>query len=446
MVSASAWVSVLASVWLGGWLGPAGELESSTAASAVAAPVGESEAVSPPSAETSPGAASAEGVPAEPGAPAKPVAPVQEVAPVEATAASPASASAESPVSERVSVATTSTTTSTTSTSTSTSTEAPPASEASTQLPTQGAADDPAQPSAQVPVQPPARQSRRAARGKAPIGLRLKLVGELGALGVLYHGLRLSETGTYFDLRTEGRQDTMFLFGRVAAELEVDDHHEIILLYQPLRFRTETVLRETLVADNVSFAPETGLEIFYGFDFYRVSYAYDFFTDPGDELAIGFGLQFRNFRGNYVSADGEQSVANSNFGPVPAIKLRGRHELDRVNFWYGGELDGFYANIPFINGGEDPVEGAIIDASLRMGVTVARIVKPYLNVRYVGGGARGTNSDKVGFGDGFTNNWIHVMAASVGVELAIPVIAGDRAARDAEIAARKAKRRARRGR
>ncbi|NVB43359.1 hypothetical protein G6O69_36375 [Pseudenhygromyxa sp. WMMC2535] len=311
--------------------------------------------------------------------------------------------------------------------------------------PTSATASAQAEPSVESSPQPSASAPATTARARAPIAVRAKLLAELGALGVAYHTLQFSKQGTNFDLRRDGRQDTMFLTGRVSAELEIDDHHEIVFLFAPIRLRTQTVLQDELVADDVTFAADTGIELFYGFDFYRLSYAYDFFTDPGDELALGFSLQFRNFRSSYVSTDGEQAVTNTNFGPVPAIKLRGRHELDHANFWYGGEIDGFYANIPYINGGDDPVEGLIIDASLRAGVTVAGIIKPFLNLRYLGGGARGTSSDKVG-GDGYTSNWLHTVGASLGLELAIPIVAGDRKARDAELAERKAARKARRGR
>jgi hypothetical protein len=302
--------------------------------------------------------------------------------------------------------------------------------------------DPPVEARAKTPTHP----SRRERLGKAPIGFRIKAIGELGGVGVLSHHLQLDRDGTYFDLRRDGREDTMFLFGRLSLELEIDDHHQVVLLFQPLRLRTETVLEDDLVADDTTFAAGSGLDIFYGFDFYRVSYAYDFFTDPGDEVSLGLSLQFRNFRSSYVSKDGTQSVVNTNFGPVPAIKFRGRHELDTANFWYGAEVDGFYANIPFINGGEDPVEGLILDASLRAGVTLAGVVKPFVNLRYLGGGARGTNTDKVGYGDGYSSNWLHTLAITAGTELAIPVIAGDRQARDREIRERKARRRAKRKR
>lgn len=276
--------------------------------------------------------------------------------------------------------------------------------------------------------------------------MRWKLNGELGALGVLAHTLKFDRDGTRFDLRRDGRQDTMFLFGRISTELEIDDHHEIVLLYQPLRLETQTVLEDDLVVDDVTFPANGGLNIFYGFDFFRASYLYDFFTDLDDEVAVGFTMQFRNFRSSYVSTDGEEAVTNTNFGPVPAIKFRGRHQLDTANFWYGGEVDAFYANIPYVNGGEDPVEGLIVDASVRAGFTVLKRIKPFLNLRYLGGGASGTDSDKVGFGDGFTSNWLHTMTVSLGAEVTVPVVVRDRAARDREIAARKARRKARRGR
>lgn len=282
-----------------------------------------------------------------------------------------------------------------------------------------------------------------------PIGVRWKLAGELGTIGVLSHELQLSQNSTYFDLRRDGKQDTMFLFGRISTELEIDDHHQIVLLYQPLRLRTETVLTDELVADGTTFATGTGIDVFYGFDFYRASYMYDFFTDPDDEVAIGGGLQFRNARISYVSKDGAQSVVRTDFGPVPTIKFRARHSLDHVNFWYGTEIDGFYANLPFINGGDDPVEGLIVDANLRAGFSLGGWVKPYVNLRYLGGGAKGSNSDNTGPGDGFNRNWLHTMAASLGAEITIGVVERDRKARDRQLAenkaARKARRKARRG-
>jgi hypothetical protein len=85
----------------------------------------------------------------------------------------------------------------------------------------------------------------------------------------------------------------------------------------------------------------------------------------------------------------------------------------------GGEVDGFYAPIRYINGANSDVEGAIVDASLRFGLTWRRGVDTFLNVRYLAGGARGTgSSDKAeAYADGFTRNWLHFMTLSLGVSL-----------------------------
>ncbi|MEZ4382719.1 MAG: hypothetical protein R3A79_15385 [Nannocystaceae bacterium] len=257
------------------------------------------------------------------------------------------------------------------------------------------------------------REANEEVRGA---GVRLRGVAEIGALLVASHHLQFGRDGTYFDLRKDGRQDTMFFFGRLAAELELADHHEVIFVYQPLRLETTTALREDLRVDGVDFPAGTGVDIVYGFDFYRLSYAYDLFADPDDELAFGFGFQIRNARSSYVSTDGELAAINSNIGPVPVIKIRGRHHPRGGGFWYGGEVDGFYANIPFINGGNDPVEGLIVDASLRAGLTVAEVAKPFVNLRYLGGGAEGTDSDKE-IGDGYNRNWLHTLTLTLGVEV-----------------------------
>ena len=46
--------------------------------------------------------------------------------------------------------------------------------------------------------------------------------------------------------------------------------------------------------------------------------------------------------------------------------------------------------------------GALLDASLRAGVTLQHGVRPFVNLRYLGGGAEGTTGDYDGYGgDGF---------------------------------------------
>lgn len=239
-------------------------------------------------------------------------------------------------------------------------------------------------------------------------------VGEIGGLVVLSHTVQLSKSGTVFDYSADGGQDVFFPFGRLSAELELDGHHTFILLYQPLDLRTRSVLRRDFVADGLRFPVGTPMEIRYFFDFYRFSYLYDFWGDrPRDEFSWGLSLQIRNAIIDFSSADGTLSRRRSNIGPVPAVKARLRHTFP-CGFWLGGEADGMYAPIKYINGGKSDVEGAILDISLRAGYVVSPAVDVFVNLRQLAGGAEGTGSDNE-FGDGFTANWLNFFTPSVGV-------------------------------
>jgi hypothetical protein len=104
---------------------------------------------------------------------------------------------------------------------------------------------------------------------------------------------------------------------------------------------------------------------------------------------------------------------------VPVLKARGRYTFDN-GVWLGTEIDGFYAPISYLNGSDEEVTGAILDASLRAGLPVLRgRGETFLNVRYLGGGAVGTSSDSVDPGDGFVENWLHFITVSLGATFAL---------------------------
>ena len=244
--------------------------------------------------------------------------------------------------------------------------------------------------------------------------LQVRGTGELGGLFVLGHTVQLSKSGTVFDYPAEGGQDVFFPFARLSAELEIDGHHTFILLYQPLDLRTRAVLGRDVVADGLRFPAGTAMDLRYFFDFYRFSYLYDFWGDRAqDEFSWGLSLQIRNAIIDFTSADGELSRTRSNIGPVPAIKARLRHTFSN-GVWIGGEVDGMYAPVKYINGGDSDVEGAILDVSLRAGYVVSPSVDVFLNLRQLAGGAEGTGSDTE-VGDGFTANWLNFFIPSVGV-------------------------------
>lgn len=97
---------------------------------------------------------------------------------------------------------------------------------------------------------------------------------------------------------------------------------------------------------------------------------------------------------------------------VPALKIRSRIKLNKL-VYVELEADGIYAPVSYLNGSDNEVIGAILDASLRAGVRLVDPVDAFLNVRYLGGGAVGT-SDIDGPGDDCVRNWLNFLTVSVG--------------------------------
>jgi hypothetical protein len=243
---------------------------------------------------------------------------------------------------------------------------------------------------------------------------------ELGFLAVLYHTIQFGQGGTEFDYVKNGGQDIYFPFQRISAEVDFGPRHKVILLYQPIDIRTEVRFFDPVTVYDVTFTPPgTGkglpMELRYGFDFYRISYLFDFWKDPRNELAAGLSLQIRDAVIVFAEKGGGQTVSNENVGPVPILKFRVKRYLGPV-FWLASEIDGFYASGRYITGSTNDFVGAILDGSLRAGFTPKDPLDVFLNLRYIGGGAVGTNeSDAVGGVDGYTKNWIHTVSVSLGI-------------------------------
>jgi hypothetical protein len=250
---------------------------------------------------------------------------------------------------------------------------------------------------------------------REPPTVEWSLSAELGFLVVASHIVQLGETGSRFDYRSEGGQDVLFPFFRLSTDLKFKGRHTLTFLYQPLKLTGETVLAEDTVFDDTIFPAGTPLNSVYGFPFWRITYGYDFLRRRGDEVLLGFGLQIRNATITFTSADGTLRADRRDVGPVPLLKFRGRWVFDS-GFWWGTEIDGIYAPISVINGSDEEITGALLDASFRVGYDFTKKVSGFFNVRYLGGGAEGSNSS-----DGFTKNWLHFVTISLGVELrAVP--------------------------
>lgn len=272
------------------------------------------------------------------------------------------------------------------------------------------------------PYRPPPTQiaSRYRATLDKPPKVAWFLSGEIGFLAVASHIVQLSKDGTRFDYRAEGGQDVLFPFFRISTDVQINGRHTLVFLYQPLKLTGETVLGEDVVFDGVLFPAGTPLNTTYGFPFWRVGYLYDFLRRPGDEVSLGLGLQIRNATITFTSADGTLRADRRDVGPVPLLKFRGRWGFDS-GVWWGTEIDGIYAPISVINGSDEEITGALLDASLRVGYEFTKRVSAFLNVRYLGGGAEGTAKDPTPPSDGFTKNWLHFVTVSLGFELrAVP--------------------------
>jgi len=240
---------------------------------------------------------------------------------------------------------------------------------------------------------------------------------ELGFFGFFAHNIQFDRDGTYFDYVADGGQDVLFPFQRISADITFNNRHTVTFLVQPIDVRTSILLGEDLVVDDETFSAGTAMNLRYGFDYYRLSYLYDFFEDPARELGIGLSMQFRDAVIDFASADGIQFIGNRNVGPVPILKFRFRTPLGEY-FWIGSEIDGFYAAITVLNGSlESQVTGIILDASLRAGIAPSDFFEAFLNLRYLGGGAEGDAADSTPPGDGYSKNYLHAFSVSLGGRL-----------------------------
>lgn len=244
---------------------------------------------------------------------------------------------------------------------------------------------------------------------------QFSLVAEKGFIGVLKHAIQFDADGSRFNYVAEGGQDVLFPFERLSAEVRMKERHNLLLLYQPLDIRTQSLLERDVIVDDLTFPAGTAVDLRYGFSFWRLSYLYDFNHRPDKEIAVGMSFQIRNATIVFASRDGTLFRINQNIGPVPIFKFRVGLPLGRGG-WWGGEIDGFYADGKYITGSNADFVGAIYDASLRLGLRL-KYVDPFLNLRFLGGGARGTENNPQGPGDGYTDNWLHVMSLSVGMKI-----------------------------
>lgn len=247
--------------------------------------------------------------------------------------------------------------------------------------------------------------------------LQFRTVAEVGFISVLAHHIQLGQDGNYFDYVKDGGQDVLFPATRFSIEVDLNKRNTFIFLYQPLRIESQALLRTDELFNGVAFPASTGINCLYNFPFYRFSYLRELTKNNGKfNFAIGGSLQIRNATISFESTDGELYTDNRGIGPVPALKIRSKLKLSKC-FYSELEADGIYAPVSYLNGSDNEIVGAILDASLRFGAEVNVLTNMFLNIRYLGGGATGTDTGDVWPGDGYVKNWLNILNISAGFVL-----------------------------
>jgi len=250
---------------------------------------------------------------------------------------------------------------------------------------------------------------------------------EQGFLAILSHVYRVGSTAngnSDFNFLTQGGQDILFPYQRYSVDVVLDRRNRVTLLYQPLTLNTRTVAGRnnsgSVQIDGVLFPATTPIDITYGFDFWRLSYLYDFSSDPSAILGVGASLQIRNASIVFSSVDGKLRTVQQNIGPVPIVKMRAAKWFSPV-FGLDFEGDGFYASSAFFNGSGKPFEGWIWDAALSAKTHFAPHAVAFLTVRSIGGGASGSNAYPYESSTTSTNpetyNALATLAVTLGVSL-----------------------------
>ena len=243
--------------------------------------------------------------------------------------------------------------------------------------------------------------------------VRFEATWEIGSLGVFSHTYQAGSDATEFDFVEEGGQDNLFPFQRFEVNFLLNKRHSFLMLYQPLNLVTKQEASRDIQANSVTFPAGTPMDYRYGFDFTRGTWMFD--TQPGlnKQLSFGGGIQIRNATIDFTSTDGTLRNSNRDICPVPVLASRGHFDIGKQR-WWGFDIAGAFAPIKYINGSNSDVVGALLDTSIRTGIRLNNGIHSFLCVRYISGGSEGTNSNPDEGKDGFSENWVHFGAVSLG--------------------------------
>jgi hypothetical protein len=245
---------------------------------------------------------------------------------------------------------------------------------------------------------------------------RINLSTEAGFFVNLSHELKFGNNGSNVDMIKDADQALLFPYFRFEGNLE-SHHHNFTLAYQPLSMVTHAVFDRTLVFDHLTIPAGTAVDIRSRYPFWRASYLYDFSKDRRSEVSFGASLQARNAQVSIASGDGVLRSTRHIVTVMPSLKFRTKY-TDKDGWFVGFDADAFFATIPFLNGTVcKGIKGLTIDTALKAGLRLRPGLETYLSLRYLGSGNEGTFPENDFSPGGFSKDWVHVLALSLGVNL-----------------------------
>lgn len=241
-----------------------------------------------------------------------------------------------------------------------------------------------------------------------------KVVGavEAGPVAVISHDIQFGKNGTRFDLRNDGNQDVWFPYYRFKIIFPISDESGFDLTYVPLEIKTFATLKQDLLIEDTLFPAKTNIDIVYGFPFYRAGY-FSRLDSGAWQWTYGASLQIRNASIRFTSADGNIRKVNQNVGPVPL--LRAGLAYKTVAHTFASTWEGFYAPVAYLNGSDSDVVGSFHDLKVEWQVQSQPDSATGVAIRYIGGGARGSDSDTDPATKdlSYSSNWIDLVVLAV---------------------------------
>lgn len=231
---------------------------------------------------------------------------------------------------------------------------------------------------------------------------RVILGYESGPAYVAQNDGRYGEAGTPYGAGDVGQQDTLVVTQRASVELK-SGRHALVALYAPFELTTRVALPEDLQFRDQMFTAGTVVDHRYVFDGFRMSYLFDVLPKSAWQLEVGASLQIRSALVAFTSVDGMQHAAQTDIGPVGALKLRATYQASET-MWGRLEADGLSTF-----GLLGDTSGGIYDVALSAGRSVRGGVDAYVTLRLLGGGAE-VPAQAI-------DNWGNYVSASAGVRV-----------------------------